>query len=132
MFRFVSPLSHGHLHFLLLIFIFGSSGLDEGPGKGANPLNGPLGCSTGMSSSKFQPWGLLVPGSVILDSPAGSAAVSLRDKTRDAFARMEKMDTVKQLAGAEVIWTSCGKAAHCTSRLFHANEQTKTRTTVRP
>ena len=29
---------------------------------------------------------------------AGSAAVSLRDKARDAFARMENMDTVKQLA----------------------------------
>ena len=29
--------------------------------------------------------------------PAGSAAVSLRDKTRDAFTRMETMDTVKQL-----------------------------------
>ena len=28
-------------------------------------------------------------------------AVSLRDKTRDAFARMENMDTVKQPAGAE-------------------------------
>ena len=29
--------------------------------------------------------------------PAGSAAVSLRDKTRDAFARTESMDIVKQL-----------------------------------
>ena len=32
-----------------------------------------------------------------MDCPAGSAAVSLRDKTRDAFTRMETMDTVKQL-----------------------------------
>ena len=29
--------------------------------------------------------------------PAGSAAVSLRDKTRDAFARSKTMDIVKQL-----------------------------------
>ena len=96
-FRFVSSLSHGHLHFLLLLFIFGSSDLDEGPGKDADPLNRLLGCTTGMSSAKFQPWGLHVPGSVILVCPAGSAAVSLRDKTRDAFTRMETMDTVKQL-----------------------------------
>ena len=87
-FRFVSPLSHGHLHFLLLLFIFVSFDLDEGPGKDADPLNGPLGCTTGMPSSKFQPWGLHVPGTVILDRPALSAAVSLRDKTRDAFSRM--------------------------------------------
>ena len=52
--RFVSPLSHGHLHFLLLLFIFGSSGVDEGPGKDADLLNELLGWSAGMSSSKFQ------------------------------------------------------------------------------
>ena len=33
-----------------------------------------------------------------MDCPTASAAVPLRDKTRDAFARMEYMDTVKQLA----------------------------------
>ena len=90
-FRFVSPLSHGHLHFLLLLLIFGSSGLDEGPGKDADPLNGPLGCSTGMSSSKFQPCDLP-------ECPARSAAASLRDKTRDTFDQIENMDTVKQMA----------------------------------
>ena len=94
---FVSPLSHSHLHFLLLLLIFGSSDLDEGPGKDADPLNSLLGCTTGMSLAKFQPWGLHVPGSVILDCPAGSAAVSLRDNTRDAFARMETLDIVKKL-----------------------------------
>ena len=60
------PFPSSHLY-------FDSFGLDEGPGKDADPLNGPLGCSTGMSSSKFQLWGSLVPGSVILDCPAGSA-----------------------------------------------------------
>ena len=77
-FRFVSPLSHGHLHFLLLLFIFGSSGLDEGPGEDIDPLKEPLGCSNGMLSSKFQPWDLP-------ECPAGSAAASLRDKTRDSL-----------------------------------------------
>ena len=90
-FRFVSPLSHGHLHFLLLLFIFGSSGLDKGPGEDIDPLKEPLGCSNGMLSSKFQPWDLP-------ECPAGSAAANLRDKNRDTFARIENMDTVKQLA----------------------------------
>ena len=90
-FRFVSPLSHGHLHFLLLLFILGSSGLDEGPGVDRDPLMGSLGCSNGMLSSKFQPWDFP-------ECPAGSAAASLRDKTRDTFALIENMDTVKQLA----------------------------------
>ena len=54
-FRFVSPLSHGHLHFLLLLFTFGSPGLDEGPGKDADPLNGPLSCSTGIHRQGSNP-----------------------------------------------------------------------------
>ena len=89
-FRFVSLLSHGSLHFLLL-FIFASPDLAEGPGEDADPSKGPLGCSNGMLSSKFQPWDLP-------ECPAGPAAASLRDKTRDTFARIENMDTVKQLA----------------------------------
>ena len=97
-FRFVSPLSHGHLHFLILLFAFGSSGLDEGPGEDTDSLNGPLSCSTGLSSSKFRPWDLPVPGSVTLECLASFAAASLRDKTRYAFTRIENVDTVKQLA----------------------------------
>ena len=40
---FVSPLSHDRLHFLLL-FVFGSPGLDEVPGEDADPLQVSLGC----------------------------------------------------------------------------------------
>ena len=54
-FRFVSPLSHGHLHFLLLLFIFGSSGLDKGPGEDIDPLKEPLGCSNGLHCSEQRP-----------------------------------------------------------------------------
>ena len=129
-FRFVSPLSHGHLHFLLLLFILVSSDLDEGPGNDADPLNGPLGCTTGMPSSKFQPWDLPVPGSVTLECLAGFAAASLRDKTRDTFARIENMDTVKQLA--------VSKSSRLVEQLplylqtLRRKRVDKTRTTVRP
>ena len=70
---------------------FWLSGLDEGPGEDIDPLKEPLGCSNGMLSSKFQPWDLP-------ECPAGSAAPSLRDKTRDTFDQIENMDTVKQMA----------------------------------
>ena len=83
MFRFVSPLSLGHLHFLLLLFIFGSSGLDEGPGEDIDPLKEPLDCSNGMLSSNFQPWDLP-------ECPAGSDAEYIRDKTSDSLVAFKK------------------------------------------